>query len=199
YCSILAENIGAGAIVLIGGQARSGKSTFAHVLRDAILARGRRALVLSVDRWLRSETERKNGVLGRFDLEALQALIDNLRHGSRSPEILTLPGYHKLRRERINAVETVRVGGSDVILVEGAVSLALEVANEAEVHRFHVEIDEPARRQRVLHEYRLRGYHESEALQLYRSRQDDEYQVIEGLAGNARRVLPAAVFAESRS
>src|SRR5207249_3615452 len=49
YCSQFAKDIGAGAIVLIGGQGRSGKSTFANVLRDAIRATGMGALVLSAD------------------------------------------------------------------------------------------------------------------------------------------------------
>lgn len=188
FCTRLAQGIGEGATVLIGGQSRGGKSTFAHALRDAILAQGKGAQVLSADRWLKSERARDAGVLGRFDMQALQALVDCLGDRSRRPAVLSLPGYHKLKRERIDAVETVSISGSDVILIEGAVALALRTADAADTHRFHVEIDEDARRQRVLREYRLRGFTEAAALEVYSARRNDEYPLIEAMAAAAHRV-----------
>ena len=149
HCAKLAEEIGEGAIVLVGGQSRSGKSTFASVLRDAIRACGRGAVVLAVDRWLRSESVRGAGVLGRYDMAAVQALVDALADRNRRPEVLELPGYHKLKRERIDGVETVPLSTSDVVVIEGTVSLALATAETVESHRFHLEIDEETRKQRV--------------------------------------------------
>jgi histidinol-phosphate phosphatase family protein len=197
YCSVLAKDIGAGAIVLIGGQARSGKSTFASVLRDALRGRGQRALILSIDRWLRNEPDRHPGACGRFDMEALQSLVDVLGGGKPLPNVLTLPGYHKLRRERVDAVETVTLSRSDVILMEGTVSLALQVEKETEVHRFHIEMDEAARKQRILNEYRLRGLPEAEALEVYRARREDEFPVIEDLAGAARKISLTSLLGEA--
>lgn len=190
YCAALAEDIGAGAVVLIGGQARSGKSTFASVLRDAIVSRGGRALVLSADRWLRSERERVAGVLGRYDLAELQALVDTLGNAGRRPATLTLPGYQKLKRQRVDSVEKISLEPSDVVLLEGTVCLALATASATEAFRFHVDIDEAERKQRVLSEYRLRGLGEAEALQVYLARRNDETPVVEGLARAARRIAP---------
>ena len=126
FCSGLAAEIGAGAIVLIGGQSRSGKSIFASVLRDAIQACGSNARILAADRWLRSETKREEGVLGRFDMTALQKLMNTLQDGDLRPEVLSLSGYHKLKKERVDSVETVSLLSTDVILIEGVIALALK-------------------------------------------------------------------------
>ncbi|MFZ2154967.1 MAG: HAD-IIIA family hydrolase, partial [Bradyrhizobium sp.] len=194
YCSRLAENIGEGAMVLIGGQSRSGKSTFASVLRDAILAQGKRAQILSADRWLMCEPVRGPGVLGRYDMSTLQEMVDLLDDNKRRPATLALPGYHKLRREKIDAVETLSLASSDIILIEGTVALALRAAGATESHRFHVDLDEDLRRRRVLHEYRLRGLTDAAALEVYSRRRRDEFPVIEALAAHARRVSVASAL-----
>jgi histidinol-phosphate phosphatase family protein len=188
YCHTLADAMNPGAIVLIGGQARSGKSTFAAVLRDALRSCGMDALVLSLDRWMKSEAQRTSGVLGRYDMTAIGTLLTSLqaRHGRTLS--LDLPGYHKLKRQRIESVETVRVAPTDVVILEGTVALALEPATSIETHRFHVEIDESTRRQRILNEYRLRGLDESAALDVYLFRAKDEMPAVEGLASACRRV-----------
>jgi histidinol-phosphate phosphatase family protein len=188
FCTKLAAATGEGAVVLVGGQSRSGKSTFAGVLRDAIKAHGGGALVLSADRWLKNERERGPGVLGRYDMAALQALVDALGDSKRRPKVLTLPGYHKIKRQRVDAVETVPLSPSDVVVIEGTVSLALKTQDSAESHRFHIDIDEEARRQRVLGEYRLRGFAEADADKLYVARHNEEFPLIEGLARTASRI-----------
>jgi len=204
YCARLAEGIGQGAVVLVGGQARAGKSTFAGVLRDAILARGTGAVVVSIDRWLKSEPARAPGVLGRYDMVALQALVRALEDGGRRPNAIDLPGYHKLKRERIESVDAVPLASTDVILIEGTVALVLETRATTESHRFHVEIEEEARKERMLREYRQRGATEESALALYLARFGDEAPVIERLAMGAKKVTmlpirePETVAPESR-
>ena len=188
YCRQLAEGIGAGALVLIGGAARSGKSTFACVLRDALLIRGQRASVVSIDRWLKDEAKREPGVLGRYDMDALQSLIGQLENRERRPDILTLPGYHKLHRKQIAAVERMQLSSADVVLIEGTVALAPKIQTETEIHRYHIVIDEELRKQRFLHEYRLRGHSDELAMDVYLARQADEFPVLERLAASAIRI-----------
>ena len=188
FCQRLTRDLGAGAIVLIGGQSRSGKSTLAAVMRDALQSRGQRAIVLSIDRWLKSDAERGPGVLGRYDMDGLQALIARLTDSELRPDRLVLPGYHKLSRKQIAAVEELPLLGSDVILIEGTVALAIDISNETATHRYHVDIDETLRKQRVLSAYRLRGYSDDEAFKIYASRQLDEFPVIGELARGAARI-----------
>jgi uridine kinase len=187
-CANFAAAIGSGAWVLVGGQARSGKSTFASALKDALKSAGKRAVVLGVDRWLRDAPARLAGVLGRYDLQGLQALVDGLSAAPRHATEVQLAGYHKLKRETMEAVEKVLISPTDVVIVEGTVALALQLPESTEVHRFHVEIAESERRERVLREYRLRGADASEGATLYEARLRDEYPVIQGLARGACRV-----------
>jgi hypothetical protein len=79
------------------------------------------------------------------------------------------------------------------VILEGTVALALEPDASTETHRFHVDIDESTRRQRILNEYRLRGLDESAALDVYVRRAKDEIPAIEELASASRRVSLADV------
>jgi uridine kinase len=195
YCRTLSADISPGNIVLIGGPSRSGKSTFTAVFRDALLARGQGAVVLSVDRWLKDEAERQPGVLGRYDMAALQSLVTGIADCERRPGALTLPGYDKKARRSVPGVTHLPISASDVILIEGTVALAIEVTETAVAGRYHVDIDENLRRQRVLHEYRLRGYTEQQAGEVYSARQADEIPVIERLSRGAKRISLADVLA----
>jgi pantothenate kinase len=145
-------------------------------------------LVISADRWLKNAQEREAGVLGRYDIGALQSLVGALEDVRQRPDTLALPGYHKLRRERVDSVETVSLSRSDIILVEGTVCLGLRTTNKSQTHRFHIDIDEEARKQRVLREYGLRGLGKEKALEVYYARREDEFPFIEDLAPTARRV-----------
>lgn len=188
YCDGLAADIQPGAFVLIGGQARSGKSTFASVLRDALRARGLGVVVLSMDRWLQDADRRAPGVMGRYDMAAIGALLDLLQRRQAEALTLALPAYHKLKRQRIESVDTVRIESTDVVIVEGTVALALAPREGLNLHRFHIEIDEEMRRRRFLNEYRLRGMDESAALDVYLGRREDEVPTIERLAATGRRL-----------
>jgi histidinol-phosphate phosphatase family protein len=188
HCRQLSAAINAGAIVLIGGPSRAGKSTFAAVLRDALAAHGRQAKILSIDRWLLPDAQREPGVMGRYDLKAFQSLIDQLQDRELLPKTVTLPGYHKLRRSPVVGVESVAVSSSDVILVEGTVALAIRVSDRTETHRYYVQIDEDTRKQRILREYALRGYSSAQALEVYVARQTDELPVIEHLGVGVAKI-----------
>lgn len=193
WCAKIADQIGEGSIVLIGGQARSGKSTFAGVLRDALRARGRCTRILSMDRWLRNDHERGPGVMGRYDIPRLQALVDALCTEATRPQQVMVAGYHKLKRETVSAVESVPISATDVVVIEGTVALSLSTTGNAATHRFHVEIDEEVRKQRMLTEYGLRGARPAAALDVYLARRTDEFPVIEELAGAARRISLSSI------
>lgn len=188
YCSTLASAMNPGALVLIGGHARSGKSTFAAVLRDALRSLGLSAVVISLDRWLRSLGQRTPGVLGRYDMPTIRNMLKMIETRTESALTVSLPGYHKLKHQRFEAVSTVRIERSDVVILEGTIALALAPDAATGTHRFHVAIDEITRRRRILDEYRLRGLNESAALAVYLSRAEDEFPAIEALASAGHRV-----------
>jgi len=187
-CGTLAREIGAGALVLIGGQSRSGKSTLAAGLCEALARRGLRAWRLSADRWLHSAPDRGDGVLARYDLAALQAVADALQVPARRPAELALPGYDRGRREQVPGVAVAEPRADDVIVIEGTVALALETAQSAPVHRFYVETAEPGRRERLIRECAVRGHGRDEAEAIYAGRLADEVPVIAATAREAQRV-----------
>ncbi len=183
-----------GAMVLLGGQSRSGKSGLASLMRDALMGRGQSAVVLSLDRWLRSESDRGNGVLMRYDLEQAQTILRRLSHRTTTIN-MTLPGYHKLQKRRVESADAVSIKPCDVVLVEGTVALALQSEDGTPAYRFHLSVDEPTRRERLLREYRLRGLTDYDAGVIYQQRMQDEYPVVEALAAGAERLPPLAELA----
>jgi len=172
-----AKSIQVGSIVLVGGQSRSGKSTMASVLRDSLMEMGKVSHVISTDRWLLNEKDRKPGVLGRHDIDALYQFINAIKNNPR-PFSLELPAYKKNTREYFHNVETLFVENSDIVILEGVISLSLASLIPS-AFLVYVDINEEVRRQRILREYMLRGYEENEALQIYEQRLSDEFTTVD--------------------
>lgn len=162
-------------VIFVGGQSRSGKSTFASVLKEVIQATGKRCHLIATDRWLLSQANRREGLFGRHDMlrfEAFLACIINAQN-----QTLNLPGYNKLKREQVDSVETLEIQSEDIFIVEGVVALSLPQIND--YPRIYIDLDEEARRKRVVKEYQLRGYEKKKAEIVYQSRMVDEFRNIE--------------------
>ena len=183
-----AQGIERGALVFIGGHARSGKSLAASALAEVLREGGHRCHVLSTDRWLRSEIDRQPGVAGRHDLDALRALLRRLQARG-EPLHEQLPAYLKARRLQLANAQEVTIEPDDTVIVEGVMALPLG-AELAAVHRFAVRTDEDLRRARMLREYALRG--EADAAEaLYAARMADEWPAVQaGLQGALSIELP---------
>jgi len=178
-----------GSILLLGGQSRCGKTHLSSAARLALEARGQKTVVLSLDRWLRNEAERSAGVMGRYDLEPVQALIGQLSSRKTTMNI-QLPGYNKIKREQVANVASVTINPDDVVLLEGTVALALELPVGDTARRYHLSTPEHSRRQRLVREYLLRGYTEQQAMEIYQQRLRDEFPVIEALSSSAVQLSP---------
>lgn len=184
-CRALEVAIPSRGFVLIGGLSRCGKSNLASALAEAVRERGGGAVVLNLDRWLRSGNDRGEKVTGRYDLAAFETLLGRL--AARSGEVtMSLPYYHKLERRRIEEAETITILQRDVVIVEGTVALML--SNPAPALRLYVEIDESERHRRVLREYVLRGLKEDEAETVYSARKTDETPLVRASAEGATRI-----------
>lgn len=197
-CRSLATSIGKGDIVFLGGLSRAGKSNFASCLRETLREQGQSATVLAVDRWLRNDEERGEGVLGRYSLNELRELIKRLSERSDHVES-PVPAYDKVFRKRIVGAERLSIGPDDVLIVEGTIALSLmDAAVSRTTHGWFVEIDETERRRRVLREYILRGLSAEEAEAVYHSRQRDECPVIIKSYEYASRCITLASVPEVR-
>ena len=186
YSADLAK-IQPGGLVFIGGQARSGKSTFAGILKCALLGMGHQCHVLSTDRWILSEAERGPGVLGRHAMAELNQCLATLELRSERPVTLSLPLYLKHVRQQQKDAENLVIKHDDIVIIEGVAALATDTAKHA-ARRFYVELDEAERQNRILTEYRRRGYTAEASAVIYRERLIDEVPTIDGLKHDAIRV-----------
>jgi uridine kinase len=178
-----------GDVIVIGGLSRSGKSIFASTLKEALMERGITTHTLALDGWLKPENEREPGVLGRYDVQAIKVLFKACinRH---EPMTLAVPIYDKKARAAQVIKQSFTISTQDVIIIEGVVGAALAPAVEGPgVHTWFVEIDELARKERVLREYALRAKTLEEAVSIYEKRLLDENPIVLESRKNAQRVL----------
>jgi histidinol-phosphate phosphatase family protein len=178
FCLKISNKFKAGEIVFVGGFSRSGKTTFSNVIREALKEHRLHSHVISLDRWLKSESERQEGVLGRYDLEAILNLLSKVSDHSCRPVTLDLPFYNKLKKEQIASVEKIVIQKNDIVIIEGTIALQIEFKIKKS-HRFYINLNENSRKDRVTQEYLLRKYSIKEANKIYNDRQIDEIPVIE--------------------
>ena len=185
-----------GDVVFVGGQSRSGKSSFTSAMRDVLEAKGLRCHVLSTDRWLLSEADRGQGVLARHAVEQLRTFVVSICDTVVRPRQLNLPIYLKYRREQVVDAEILRLTSQDVVILEGVVALyfAAEVGAE---HRFFVEIDECERKRRVIREYKMRGFSDEAAEAIYLERLMEEVPWVATMGHRAVKVSIPTKFNNS--
>ena len=182
-CETLAQEIASGEMVFIGGPSRTGKSTLAHCLQDALQQQGKSSVILSLDGWLKPASGRGPNVLERYDVPAILELINSLM-GRAKENTFTLPIYSKADEQKRRTIQK-QVGPQDVFILEGTIALhlaklvKLERASNTNSHLYYVTMDEALRKARVLAEYALRGKSSVEAEQIYAQRLADEMPYLE--------------------
>ena len=176
----ITSSVKPGDVILIGGLSRSGKSTLAQCVKDALQLRKISTCILSLDGWLRSPGDRDQSVMGRYDLTEINEIFHNLLAREKAIA-LNVPLYSKLQLFSQRS-EQKTIMPKDVVILEGTIALNLSESSEVTVksfiHRWFVEISEPARKKRVISEYVVRGMTTLQAEQLYLERQKDEFPLI---------------------
>ena len=181
--AMLAGSIRPGALILIGGLARSGKSTLASVLAHELRARGLTVQALSLDRWLCTPDARGPGVLGRFDLVAtVEALGPWLRGGALRAYP---PFYDRFTRASLSEGPAVELPAEGVLILDGVPALTVPFATERTLHRLYIEADEGERSQRVIADLGRRGHSPEAARATFQDRSRDETPIIAESAGAA--------------
>jgi uridine kinase len=167
-------------ILLIGGLARSGKSSVAQVLKESVQAFGRTAHVLSLDSWLKPLGERAEGegVMTRFDVDRLATTIGPLVGSGRFHSI-EVPIYDRARRTMYDRWAQVSIGPDDLIILEGVPALAHSYLVKLAGLRIHVEMPEAERIARLRADYRWRGESDAAVDELLASRAADECEPVQ--------------------
>jgi histidinol-phosphate phosphatase family protein len=167
-----------GAVVAIGGLARSGKSTHAGVLRQMLRQRGQPAHVVCLDGWLRPERDRGNSVRTRYDYVALDDVLRTLLAPRRAAVALQYRRYDRQTRTVVVRDDGTRlVAPDDVVIVEGVPALDLPALAGLDLRCF-VAMDDALRRVRFLANYRAHGYSDDAVEALWRAREQDEHPLI---------------------
>ena len=183
--SDLVAKLAPGDRVVIGGSARSGKSTWASALRYAIEAKNESAIVVPLDCWLKSATTRgDNGVVGRYDIPGIQAFLSAVNKLTGTEEFV-LPCYNRITRTKETIGETIKINDSDIIILDGVIALIDDDLHSQAALRLFVSSDETKRKEMFWKEYQARGRSEKEIDTLYWERQRDEEQLVQDSRRNA--------------
>jgi histidinol-phosphate phosphatase family protein len=193
-CETLAQEIAPRQLVFMGGPSRAGKSTLAHCLQDALKQQGKPSVILSLDGWLKPDSERGPNVLERYDVPAILGLINSLV-GLTQARTVTVPIYSKSNAQIKRKIEKT-IKPEDVLIFEGTIALHLanlvNLANSSSSttsHCYYVTMDEELRKSRVLSEYALRGMSIPDAEQIYTQRLADEMPFLEADKSAATHII----------
>jgi histidinol-phosphate phosphatase family protein len=195
------DKIASGDVVLIGGLARVGKSSFAQVLASELRLGGKRVAVISLDRWIRDLEHRGPGVIERFDLDFVEETLRPWLAGDVSID-LELPRYDRLTRRRESQMDTLRLEHDSVLILEGVPALMLPLPIGRRIHRVFIAGAEEPRRERVISDLIWRGADRDDATATYMNRVRDESPVVIATRATADTVIdwdPPIVRNEARA
>ena len=182
----LARVLRPGQVVVIGGLARSGKSSIASELKYALRERSIPSVIAPLDNWLLPEWARGPGVLGRYDMVGLESAMTNLIVDRAT---VATPRYDPLTRGSVANAEPIAASPDDVVIIDGIPSLLSEKLLGMSSLRIFVECDEGERRRRFEREYAWRGLHTIDIESVYETRNQDETPLVRAYAKNADLIL----------
>ena len=170
-------SISHGHLVLIGGLAKTGKSSISSALREALRARGVASEILSLDGYLLDRNKREPGVLGRYDLLSAIDMLAPWLAGS-SPLDVESPHYDRRLRKRMNTTIPLMLPPSGVLIVEGVPALLCDIVTDRPIHRIFVQGSESTRKSRVISDLIHRDESLMSAQHAYEAREEDESRII---------------------
>ncbi len=191
-CMRLLQNIRPGHVVLIGGLARSGKSTLASLLRDALALSGIKAHKLSLDSFLRPVNERGQTVATRYNMDGIAALAKGME---RRPLPLSLPHYEPRSRRLVPDAIQLTVEEQDVLIIEGVIALNSPDLRAKADACLYLECAEATRRERFAEDYTMRG-EEAQWPALFEQREAEERPTVEEGKLYARVLRAETFFAQ---
>ena len=165
-----------GSMILIGGQARSGKSTLAACLASVLRSQCLPAVVVPLDCWLLGEDENRGAsVLQRFNLDAARAFLGDAMI---APGTKMAPRYDRLLRRSIADGVAIDIPANPILIVEGVVALANPALRAIASRGIYVERAEEDRLRDVGDNYRWRGWDEQRIAALLAERAAEELPLV---------------------
>ena len=163
-------------IILIGGNARSGKSTLAAYLKNKFELENSNVLKIELDNWILPEDQRQDckSVYDRFRMDEMEADIQQVLAGI-DLEMETYANHPLRKQQPLH----YRYDGEDIVLIEGVVALSSEILRNLSHYKIFVETSDEEHRKRIDDYYRWRGKSQEEIDMLFQQRLRDEYQLIE--------------------
>lgn len=162
-------------VISVGGNSRSGKSTFSSYLKQCLEAESYSVLRINLDDWIRPKAERetKEEVFFNFNIEKLQADIKAVLNG----ETIKLNAYrpHTLQAP---LEKEYRYQQEQVIIIEGVVALANEALRNLSDFSVFCKIEEALLKERIYHFYKWKGYETKAIDELWKERLASEYKLI---------------------
>ncbi len=176
-------------IVLIGGKARSGKSTLASYLKMKFEQQHKRVLKINLDNWILPEDQRGgcSNVYDRFQLPKIETDIKQILAGIEY-QTETYVNHPDRKAQKI----VYRFDGHNVVIIEGVVALSSKALRDIAHDRIFINISPQDHRARIEQYYRWRGKQPEEIERLYNERMNDEYLLIEKERKFADRIVNSA-------
>ncbi len=162
--------------ILLGGNARSGKSTLASVLKHCLNIHGKETRILSLDNWLLPASIRKEGmdVYARYNKDRLLSDMKLLLSG----KSVKLQPYDPYTRDFKDKELEISIPQKIVLIVEGVVALGIDDLRKMADTKVFVEIEEKLRKERFYSFYQYKGFDGNEIDSLYCERFNEEVSKI---------------------
>ncbi|SDT85597.1 HAD-IIIA family hydrolase [Desulfobacula phenolica] len=162
-------------IILVGGLARSGKTTFIKCLQNRLQIQGIDSRLFSIDNWLVGADQRNDsmGVKDRYPYNQIEKDIFLFIQG----KLIIGKKYDPYSRETSRS-GSIQYKNEKCLLIEGVPALDIKGLRDIAHLKIYYCIDEKERKNRFYSFYRWKGFTEAEIDCLYKKRMKDELPTI---------------------
>lgn len=174
-------------VVSISGKSRSGKTTLAIKLHDLLQEKNINSQLIHLEDWIIPVSERTEtmNVYDRFNYKKLTQDFEKLFNG----EEVKFHAYEEKTRETEEGTHSYKLLDEGVVIIDGVITLGLDVIYDASDETVFVEIKEKVRYERIKQTYLDKGLSDDEINDLYITRLEDEFQLIDKLKHKADTII----------
>ncbi|AIO19650.1 Uridine kinase [Candidatus Izimaplasma bacterium HR1] len=178
-------------IVSISGKSRSGKSTLAKKLHDILQEKEMNTQIIHLEDWIIPVSERTEemNVYDRFNYQKLINDFNNLLN----EEEVHFHAYESKTRGIEKGTHSYKLIDEGVIIIDGVITLGLDVIYNASDVTVFVEIKEKVRYERIKKTYEEKGLKIDEINDLYIDRLEDEFNLVDKLKYKANTIVKTPV------